>query len=94
MVKLLTEGGAQKDNCMDKDKQESNGWIENTLKLPQYHDVFVQNGVETLAAVLLTKDELQEMRITIIGHKVQILQAIRLLQHAVDHLKKEEYVYL
>eukprot|EP01084_Bolivina_argentea_P035237 65371_1 len=83
-------GNKNNDNEMDKDKVEFKNWIEVKLKLPQYYDVFVKNGVETLnVAKLLTNDELNEMGITKIGHKVQILKEIQQLQQQSDKQLQE-----
>ena len=69
------------DNSMNKDKQEFKQWITVKLNLPEYYDVFVEQGIDTLKVVqLMTKEELIEMGINKVGHRMQILKEIQLLQ--------------
>ena len=52
----------------------------NTLKLPEYTDVFIENGIENLNVVrMLTQTELNQIGISKIGHRMQIMRAISML---------------
>ena len=55
-------------------------WMENTLKLPEYTALFIENGIENLNVVrMLTVTELNQIGISKIGHRMQILRAISML---------------
>ena len=89
-ITKLSSGNISNDSGMDKEKQEFKDWIEKQLKLPEYYDVLVENGIDKLSVVqLLTKDELQEMGITKIGHKIQILKEIQSLKQRSDNQPAE-----
>eukprot|EP01083_Nonionella_stella_P214181 771896_1 len=65
----------------DKDNQDVKVWLERKVKLPQYYDLFIANGVTTLDVMqCLTKQELNEIGITTIGHRVQIINGIQRLK--------------
>ena len=56
-------------------------WLRDTVKLPMYYDVFMQHGVDSLFVVsLLTMEEIKEMNIYKIGHRLQILHHIKALR--------------
>jgi len=56
-------------------------WIEHVVQLPEYFELFVENGVETLeVASMLTVTELSLIGIKKIGHKMQILTAVAALK--------------
>ena len=75
MQQLLS--GNKDEYKMDKDRQEFKDWIEKELKLPQYYDLFVKNGVETLKVMqMFTMNELKDIGISKIGHRMQILHAV------------------
>eukprot|EP01084_Bolivina_argentea_P277426 473613_1 len=62
---------------VNNEKQRFEFWIKNELKLPQYYSTFMGNGIENLNVFqMLTVNELNEMNITKIGHKMQILHAV------------------
>ena len=53
-------------------------WVVNTLKYPEYYELFVENGVDTLnVAKLLTKSELKAIGINKIGHQLKIMEEIQ-----------------
>ena len=84
-ITTLLSGNGGGNNGMDKDEQEFKDWIEKKIKLEQYYDVFVENGITTLHVVaLLEEKDLVDMGITKIGHKKQILSEIKLLQQKSD----------
>ena len=56
-------------------------WVLFVLNLPEYLDLFKENGVDTLdVAAMLTVKELSMMGIKKIGHKMQILSAVAQLK--------------
>eukprot|EP01084_Bolivina_argentea_P293981 505740_1 len=57
-------------------------WIENTVKLPEYYDAFVNNGYETIRFIAEINDAKQLLEIGIIvqEHQEQILEEIRTLK--------------
>jgi len=56
-------------------------WVVDTLKYPEYYELFIENGVETLnVAKLLTKSELKAIGINKIGHQLQIMEEITALK--------------
>ena len=66
---------------MDDDKKKFKEWFEKILKLPQYYDVFLANGIDTLEIVqLVTMNELKQLNITLIGHTMKILKEIAKLK--------------
>jgi len=77
-VHKLLSGNAKED---DSEKGAFKNWVQNVLKLPEYLDVFVENGVETLnVAAMLTVSDIVDMGITKIGHKKLIGSAIEKLK--------------
>ena len=60
-------------------------WVVNTLKYPEYYELFVENGVDTLnVAKLLTKSELKMIGINKIGHQLKIMEGIQALNQNHD----------
>lgn len=56
-------------------------WLRNTVKLPQYYDVFINNGINDLWVVmLLGMDDIKEMKINKIGHRLQLMHHIKELK--------------
>ena len=86
-VNKLLSGGAQSNSEKDVFKD----WVQHVLKLPEYLDLFVMNGVETLGvAAMLTTNELSMIGIEKIGHKMQILRAIAVLNQGKNPSTAEE----
>ncbi len=62
------------------EEKEFETWLCDTVRLPVYHSLFVGNGIDKLSIVkLVTIKELNEMGITIIGHRLKILHEIKAL---------------
>merc|ERR1719295_1920265 len=60
-------------------------WVVDTLKYPEYFELFVENGVDTLnVAKLLTKSELKMIGINKIGHQLKIMEGIQALKQNED----------
>ena len=56
-------------------------WVEHVLQLPEYYDLFVKNGVETLeVASMLRANQLSVIGITKVGHVMQISSAAAALK--------------
>lgn len=67
-------------------------WVVNTLNYPEYYELFVENGVETInVAKLLTKSELRMIGINKIGHQLKIMQSIEALKQKQDNLVASTY---
>eukprot|EP01083_Nonionella_stella_P270765 917031_1 len=59
---------------------ELKSWFDEKVQLPQYYQVFVENGIDKLSILkLVTINELNEMKITKIGHRIKILHEIEKL---------------
>ena len=72
--------GKQALNKVDSEKEAFRKWMENTLKLPEYTSLFIENGIENLNVVrMLTVTELNQIGISKIGHRMQILRGISIL---------------
>jgi len=67
-------------------KEKFKTWVEGTLELPQYFDLFVENGIEDIATIQsFTKEELKEIGIDKIGHVKKILNAIDSLHETTEN---------
>ena len=56
-------------------------WFKNTVKLPDYYHIFIKNGINDLWVVtLLTMDDIKEMKINKIDHRLQIMHHIKELK--------------
>jgi len=61
-------------------RQQLRAWMEEKVKLPQYYDVLIENGIEDLStAKLLTMETLKGIGIEKIGHCMKILHAVALM---------------
>ena len=72
-----------KSDVIDDNTEEAvfKKWIVNTLKYPEYYELFVENGVDTLnVAKLVTKSELKAIGINKIGHQLKIMEGIQALK--------------
>merc|ERR1712176_1092860 len=68
-----------KTEVTEKDvEQNLNDWLENTVRVPDLYDVFLDHGISSLseAAATLDKDKLKSMGITIRGHQKRLLDAV------------------
>eukprot|EP01084_Bolivina_argentea_P157750 274880_1 len=62
------------NNYINPEQQKLKSWLENKVKLPQYYDVFLNNGIDELSVVaMIDKNTLKDMGIDTIGHQVKIL---------------------
>ena len=77
--RLLSGGSVYSESEEDQFRQ----WIEETVGLPQYFDMFVENGVERLSVVMMfTVKELEMVGINKIGHRLQLSKAIDTLNQS------------
>ena len=62
---------------MDPEQQKLKSWLVEKVKLPQYFDTFINNGIEDLeTASILTMEGLKAMGIEIVGHQMKILNQV------------------
>ena len=73
-------------NVNTEEQQQLKGWLENTVGLPQYFDVFIANGIEDISTASdLKMEQLKAMGIDVIGHQMKILnQVLKLKQNDND----------
>ena len=65
----------------DESRQEVQQWLTDKVKLPQYFQVFVQQGFDELESIKdVTKDDLVAMGIDKVGHQRKILKQTELIQ--------------
>merc|ERR1711879_1036026 len=77
-VNRLQSKGAMK---VDSDAEKFKQWLEGTVKLGEYYDLFVENGVENLSVVqMFGMEELTMIGIKKIGHRLQLKKAIDVLK--------------
>ena len=69
-------------------------WLENTVHLPQYYELLVMNGYESLDFVkeIKDRDELSTIGIILKGHQTKFLAAIRKLQLIDDDEDNEQFI--
>ncbi len=66
--------------------EEVREWLINTVQLPQYYDLFMENGLESLDLIVLaikTDENLVDLGINIFGHRMVI-------KNCVDGLKENK----
>ena len=70
------------DWCFDNgDSDVVRLWLNDKVKLGQYVDLFLENGVDRISTViLLDKDSLKEMGVDKVGHQLLILNEIEKLK--------------
>lgn len=65
----------------DPERQKLKKWLTDKVKLPEYFELFVENGVEDLAtAALLTVDALKGVGMDKIGHQLKMMNHIGALK--------------
>eukprot|EP01084_Bolivina_argentea_P164024 285238_1 len=68
----------ENDTTSEHDKLRQ--WLTNTVKLPQYYQMFIDNGVNQLSVLeLLDMKSLTEIGVSKIGHRLKILHLIKQL---------------
>eukprot|EP01083_Nonionella_stella_P103702 296410_1 len=80
-----TDPGIQIDERMkirqEKQREQLEQWLTNSVKLAKYYELFVQNGYDSLAIIkeIADVDELAEIGIELKGHKIKIMKEIERL---------------
>eukprot|EP01083_Nonionella_stella_P087684 243986_1 len=83
---LIPAGNAQKMGNSEMkvihDANDLRQWLENTVHLAMYYDLFVDSGCETLENVelLMNETHLMEIGIEVKAHRMQILKEIQRLR--------------
>ena len=71
----------QKRNQTDDELEAVRHWMCKEVKMPQYLDLFIENGFDHLSVIqALTMNDLLEMGIEKKGHRIRIVQAIAMLK--------------
>eukprot|EP01084_Bolivina_argentea_P133446 235511_1 len=79
-LKNNLNGNVKVDKTLTK-QQKLKVWLRDQVELPEYYDIFIENGVDDLSVVMLINmDVLQQMDIKKIGHKMKILHCVKLLK--------------
>ena len=66
-----------KNNKINKKLEEMKNWMNDIVELPEYIDLFIENGLESLDVIKhITMNELTNIGITKLGHKIKITQEI------------------
>ena len=77
-ISRLQSGGGVKE---DSDAEKFKKWLEETVKLGEYYELFVENGVENLTVLkMFGMEELSMIGIKKIGHRLQLSKAIETLK--------------
>ena len=76
------------------EQQKLKSWLENNVKLPQYYETFVENGIDDLDTVkLLTMETIKGMGIDKIGHQMKILNQVTKLKQNNNGESDTAYIY-
>lgn len=66
---------------LSPEQQKLKAWMESTVKLPEYFDLFVEAGVDDLDTVaMMDKQALIDIGVDKLGHQIKILGAARKVQ--------------
>ena len=66
-----------KDIKITSEKEKLEAWLCDEVRLEQYFEIFVENGFDTLEAMkMVTIDELNQIGIEKLGHKMIIMKHI------------------
>eukprot|EP01083_Nonionella_stella_P041584 112708_1 len=73
--------GVQPNISPQKDAVDVRSWIVDTVKLPQYADMFVNNGYDSMRSVMAIENaqQLNALGVTSLGHQTLILFEIKRL---------------
>ena len=67
----------ENNDKQNADHEKVKNWLQNIVKLPQYFDIFIENGFDTLHIIKhVTANDLTTIGIDKLGHKIQITQEI------------------
>ena len=66
------------DNTKNGDDKELQEWLRSTVELPQYYDIFVQNGLDSLDLVKKIDDDgLIALGVGLKGHRIILLKYMK-----------------
>ena len=69
---------------VDTERMEFKKWMENTVRLPEYFELLIENGFEDMESMKdMTMEHLREMGIDKMGHRIKLMKGIAALK-AVD----------
>ena len=81
------------NNNINPEQQKLKSWLEDKVKLPEYYDIFIENGIEDLStASLLTMEGIEGMGIDKVGHQMKILSQVVKLKQPVNNEGGTAYV--
>ena len=76
---LHSSGNNQQQSMIER--QEIIKWLRDIVNLPEYIELFIQNGIENLEILReVTMDDLNQMGIKKCGHRIKIMKAIEKLR--------------
>eukprot|EP01084_Bolivina_argentea_P090051 162323_1 len=82
ILQEMNDDNEKKESSMSMNHTGVRNWLCNKCLLPQYFETFIEHGIEDLSVVkLLTIEELNDLGIDKMGHKLKIL-------HEIDELKQ------
>ena len=61
----------------EKTVEEVGKWVAEELKLPEYTAAFTDNHIDGAHLTVLDKEDLEDMGIKSVGHRLKILQSIK-----------------
>ena len=61
----------------EKTVEEVGKWVAEELKLPEYTSAFTDNHIDGAHLTVLDKEDLEDMGIKSVGHRLKILQSIK-----------------
>ena len=71
----------EKSSREDTERMKFEKWMENKVNLPQYLELFIENGFEDLKCMRgITMEHLWEMRIDKMGHRMKLMKNIPTLK--------------
>ena len=87
------EAMADNDQEPREDDNEVSVWLNETVKLPEYDNIFKEQGVVDMETLkLLKEDQLKDMGIKKIGHVIRLKRFIDKLNVAIDEVQVTEFV--
>merc|ERR1712130_651033 len=94
IVALKKSNKSNNDKKVLSEREKLKEWITTKVGLPEYFDIFIENGVEDLeTAKLMTMEDLQIMNIKKIGHKKKIMQRVGMLNQNVAAPNNNKMAY-
>ena len=95
---LFQPGPSTEGHIEQMNDDELSQWLKEVVKLPQYYDTFVKNGIDSLElmAQLESKENLNDLGITQTGHQIIIMNCVRKLDindpNKLSRRKETDYI--